>query len=118
MNISTSKLLNMKISPRKLMLVTNAISGLSVNEALKYLHFSRKRCSLDVSKCIISAVSNANSSKQNFNISSLNNVYVSSVVGKGRQLKRMRCRARGKSALILKRYSHLYVELHTNKIEV
>ena len=50
---------NLRISPQKLNLVAGLIRGKKVNQALADLEFSRKRIAIDVRKCVMSAVANA-----------------------------------------------------------
>ena len=47
------------IPPRKMRLVTNAVKGLRVNEALAYLKFMPNAGALPASKVIASAAANA-----------------------------------------------------------
>src|SRR5678815_2104352 len=46
-------------SPYKMRLVIDEIRGLSVNDALAYLQFSKKHASLQIAKTLRSAVANA-----------------------------------------------------------
>ena len=50
---------NLRISPQKLNLVAQLIRGKKVSDALSDLEFSRKRIAIDVRKCVMSAVANA-----------------------------------------------------------
>ena len=50
---------NIRVSPRKLNLVAQMIRGKKVQAAIADLEFSRKRIAVDVRKCVISAVANA-----------------------------------------------------------
>src|ERR1700737_2195615 len=50
---------NLRVSPQKLNLLAQLIRGKKVSTALADLEFSRKRISLDVRKCLQSAIANA-----------------------------------------------------------
>jgi large subunit ribosomal protein L22 len=101
--------LGIRGSARKLSLLAALVRGLKVSDAIQQLDFSKKRLALDVKKCIISCVSNA---KQNTNFV-IENLFISSIyVGKGKVMKRLKPRARGRSSRILKPFSNLYVKLN------
>lgn len=103
---------NLRISPQKLNLVAGLIRGLHVSEALNVLEFSHKRVSEDVYKTLVSAVSNA----ENNHGLDIDNLFVKEAyVGKAMVMKRMRARARGRSARILKPSSHLTVIVEEQK---
>jgi large subunit ribosomal protein L22 len=97
---------NLRVSPRKLSYVAQLIRGLSVDDALVQLTFSKKRIAHDVKKCLQSAVANA---ENNHNLD-VDVLYVSQVlVGKSFVMKRMRARARGRGARIEKFFSNLSI---------
>ena len=50
---------NLRVSPQKLNLLAQLIRGKKVATALADLEFSRKRISVDVRKCLQSAIANA-----------------------------------------------------------
>src|SRR5258708_36952585 len=56
---------NIGIPPRKMRLVTNAVKGLRVNEALAYLQFMPNAGARPVSKVVASAAANA---ENNYNL--------------------------------------------------
>ena len=58
-NEATAIARNLRVSPQKLNLVAQLIRGKKVATALADLEFSRKRISLDVRKCLQSAIANA-----------------------------------------------------------
>ena len=101
-----AKLVNIRISPRKLNLVAQSIRGLPVQRALNELEFSPKRISGDVRKCLYSAISNAENN-HNLDIDSL--VVAEAHVGKNFVMKRFSARARGRSSRILKPFAELTV---------
>ena len=100
---------NVRTSPRKLALVCNFIKGKKADVALRDLEFSRKRIAKEVSKTVKSAISNAENNYQY----DIDNLFVKEAfVGKGLVMKRLRARARGRAARILKPFSHLSIIVH------
>ena len=96
----------MRISPQKLNLVADTIRGLGVDAAINRLAFSRRRIARDVRKVVESAVANA----ENNHDLDVDRLFIAEAsVGKGLVLKRWRARARGRTARILKPFSHLTV---------
>jgi len=100
----TAKLKHLRISPRKVRLVTNLIKGLSVEEAERQLRFLNKRSARPILKLLRSALANAENnaklSKEGFYVSNV-------IVDSGPVLKRWRARAMGRAASIMKRTSHI-----------
>jgi large subunit ribosomal protein L22 len=104
-----SILKNVKISARKARLVANHIRGLSVDKALDFLTFSKKKASFFFKSVLTSAIANA---EHNANMD-IDNLYIFTVyVDEGPTKKAFRARAKGRSNRILKRTSHLTVKLH------
>jgi len=104
----TAKLRYYRQSPRKVRLVTKAISGLSTKEAFEQLQFIPKRASRPVTKLLQSAIANA---VNNFSLKN-DNLYIKSItVDSGPTLKRWRPRAFGKASMIRKKTSHIIVIL-------
>ena len=95
---------NVRSSPRKLSLVLNSIVGKKVDVVLKELDFLRKKVSLDVSKTVKSAISNAENNNQ-LDIDNL--IIKEAYVGKSIVMKRFRPRAKGRASAIKKPYSRL-----------
>jgi large subunit ribosomal protein L22 len=98
---------NYRQSPRKVRLLADLVRGKEVDKALETLSFVNKRASDPFTKVIKSAVANAKS--QGADVSKL--VIKKVAVDKGVVLKRFMPRARGSAARILKRNSHISVEL-------
>ena len=95
-----------RISPRKLRLVSDLVRGKSVADARSVLAFTPRGGSIVVEKCILSAVANA---ENNHDLSG-DELYISSIyVNEGPTLKRFRARAMGRAAPIRKRTSHITV---------
>ena len=95
-----------RVSPHKLNLVAQTIRGLDVEDALNRLTFSRRRIAADVRKTVQSAVANA----ENNHGLDVDRLYVAEAsVGRAVVMKRIRPRARGRSARIEKPFSNLSV---------
>ncbi len=107
-NISTAHARNLRVSPRKLGLVTDLIRNMHVSNALIQLSFSKKRIAQDVLKCLRSAVANA----ENNHDMDIDNLFVAEIlVGKAVVMKRFRPRARGRGYRIKKPFSNLSIKL-------
>ena len=98
----------LRISPQKLNLLAQSIRGMPAAKALNELQFSRKRHSADVLKALISAIANAENN-HSLDIDSL--VVSQAHVGKNLVMKRIRARARGRAARVLKPFSQLTIVL-------
>ena len=101
-----AKIRNLRISPQKLGLVTAAIRGRPVDEALITLANSRRRIAGDVRKCLQSAIANAENNHE-LDVDRL--VVAEATVGKGLVMKRWRPRARGRTGRVIKPFSHLTI---------
>lgn len=97
-----------RVSPQKLNLVASMIRGKTVNAALADLDFSKKRIAGEVRKCLMSAVANAENN-HGLDVDSL--VVDEAFVGKNLVMKRIRARARGRAARIVKPFSQLTVRV-------
>lgn len=101
-------------SPQKLNLLAQQIRGLPVQKAIDEMQFSRKRAAADVRKLLKSAVANAENN-HDLDIDSL--VVAEAHVGKNLVMKRIRARARGRAARIMKPFSQLTVVLRDTSQE-
>lgn len=101
-------------SPQKLNLLAQQIRGLPVQKAIDQMQFSRKRAASDVRKLLKSAVANAENN-HDLDIDSL--VVAEAHVGKNLVMKRIRARARGRAARIMKPFSQLTVVLRDTSQE-
>lgn len=100
-----AKLSNYRQAPRKVRLVADLVRGKSAARALMLLEVLPKRASGPMAKLIRSAVANAQGA-------SATDLYISKIaVDGGIVFKRMMPRARGRGAQILKRTSHVTLEL-------
>jgi large subunit ribosomal protein L22 len=102
---------NYRQSPRKVRLLADLVRGKNAAQALQSLEFVNKRASDPFAKVIRSAMANAKS--QGVDPQGL--IITKVAVDKGTVLKRFMPRARGSAARILKRNSHIVVELGTKK---
>ena len=105
----------LRVSPQKLNLIAQTIRGLSVEKAQAELTFSRKRHAEDVLKLLNSAIANAENN-HGLDIDSL--IVAEAFVGKNLVMKRIRARARGRAARILKPFSQLTIVLRDTPMVV
>jgi large subunit ribosomal protein L22 len=96
----------LRVSPQKLNLLAQLIRGKKVDKALADLTFSRKRVARDVKKTLESAIANAENN-HDLDVDAL--VVSEAYVGKGLVMKRLRPRARGRAARILKPFAQITV---------
>ena len=97
---------NLRVSPQKLNLLAQLIRGKKVATALADLEFSRKRISLDVRKCLQSAIANA---ENNHDLDVDDLVVSQAFVGKALVMKRFHARARGHGARIMKPFANITI---------
>ncbi len=98
-------------SPYKVRLVIDQIRGLSVNEALALLKFSKKHAADEIEKVLSSAVANAeDAARRNGGAVDVDRLYVAhTVVNEGRKLKRFTPAAMGRATPVHKRTSHIEI---------
>ena len=95
-----------RVSPRKVRLVVDAVRGKPVNEALATLQFLPNNAAKEVFKVVKSAAANA---ENNYQIAP-DELYVAKIYAdEGPTLKRFKPRSRGRVSPILKRSSHITV---------
>ena len=99
---------SIRTSGQKLNLVAKSIRGCNIKVAIDQLTFSKKRVSREVLKVLNSAIANA---ENNFGLDIDKLVVSEAYVGKSLVMKRMRARARGRAARILKPFSKLTILL-------
>ena len=105
---ATAKAKSIRTSGQKLNLVAKSIRGQSIKIAIDQLAFSKKRISKEVLKVLNSAIANA---ENNFGLDIDKLIVDEAYVGKSIVMKRMRARARGRAARILKPFSKLTIVL-------
>lgn len=97
-----------RFSAQKARLVADQVRGLSVEQALDLLAFSPKRAAKVVKQVLESAIANA----EHNNGMDVDELKISAIyVDEGPTLKRMRARAKGRGARILKRMCHITVKV-------
>jgi large subunit ribosomal protein L22 len=97
---------NIGIPPRKVRLVTNAVKGLRVNEALAVLQFLPNASATPVSKVVASAAANA---ENNYNLDP-NQLYILNIIAdEGLSFDRVKPRSHGRVGRIKRRQSHVTV---------
>ena len=101
-----AKAKSIRSSGQKLNLVAQAIRGQKIKQAIDQLTFSRKRIARQVLKVLNSAIANA---ENNFGLDIDKLIVDEAFVGKSVVMKRMRPRARGRAARILKPFSKLTI---------
>lgn len=103
---AVAKLRYTRISAQKGRLVADQIRGLPVEQAQNILAFSNKKGAALMKKVLDSAIANA----ENNEGADIDELKVSAVlVDEGPTMKRIRARAKGRAARILKRSSHFTV---------
>jgi large subunit ribosomal protein L22 len=99
---------SIRTSGQKLNLVAKSIRGNNIKVAIDQLTFSKKRIAKEVLKVLNSAIANA---ENNFGLDIDKLIVSEAYVGKSIVMKRMRARARGRAARILKPFSKLTILL-------
>ena len=103
-----AKAKSIRTSGQKLNLIAKSIRGCNIKVAIDQLTFSKKRVSREVLKVLNSAIANA---ENNFGLDIDKLIVKEAYVGKSIVMKRMRARARGRAARILKPFSKLTILL-------
>lgn len=112
MTVVTASLNYFRMSPRKVRVVAKLIKNLSVERAEKELLFRNKRAAKAILKLLKSAVSNAKNKGYNEKELYVKNI----IVNEGpKHLKRYYPKARGRVGQIIKKMSHIKIELDVNK---
>ena len=101
---------HLRMSPRKVRLVVDAVRGMAVEPALAQLNFMSRAAARPVKKLLESAIANA---EHNFKLDRAGLFIKSALVNQGPTLKRWRPRAMGAAAPILKRTSHITLVLES-----
>jgi large subunit ribosomal protein L22 len=97
---------NLGVPPRKMRLVTNAVKGLRVNEALALLPFLPNAGAEPVRKVVASAAANA---ENNYNLNPDELFILNIVADESFRLKRVKPRSHGRVAHIVRRFCHVTV---------
>ncbi|MFK7815103.1 MAG: 50S ribosomal protein L22 [Gammaproteobacteria bacterium] len=103
-----AKLTFIRIAPQKARLVADQVRGQKVDRALEILKFSQKKGAVLIRKVLESAIANAEHNEG----ADIDELKISKIfVDEGPTHKRFRARAKGRAAKILKRTSHITVEV-------
>ena len=103
-----AKLKYARISPQKCRLVADAVRGKTVESALQILAFMPKKGAAIVKKVLESAVANAEHN-HGADVDELKVAVI--MVDEAPTLRRYRARAKGRGARIIKRNSHITVQV-------
>jgi large subunit ribosomal protein L22 len=107
MNVA-AKLRYARVSPQKCRLIADMVRGKPVGEALQALTFTPKKAARIVKKVLESAIANA----EHNHGADIDELKVAAVmVDEAPTYKRFQARARGRGARILKRNSHITVNV-------
>lgn len=102
-------------TPRKMRLVANQVKDLSLEKALRQLALIDRRASLAILKVLKQAIANAmNNHRLPFESLELKGIQINP----GSVYKRWRAVSRGRAHSIMKRTSHIRVELGVKKVDV
>jgi large subunit ribosomal protein L22 len=104
-----------RVSARKARLVADLVRGKDVPEAMDLLAFTDKKTAPMIRKLIESAVANAEHAAKRDSVDlEIDRLFVKTItVDGGPNLRRFRPRAQGRATKILKKSSHISVELST-----
>ena len=106
--MATARLSHTRITPRKARIIANMIRGKQVARAIDDLRFLHKSGAKLFFKLLVSAVANAED-KSDVNVDNL--VATKVTGGQGPTLRRWRPRAMGRANRILKKTSHIHLEV-------
>src|SRR3990167_3117053 len=102
---------NVKISPKKLRFLIDAVKKMDPYKALDHLYYTPTKSAKILYKAVKSAVDNAkNISKDIENLK-----FKKLLIEEGRKLKRFRAGGRGTAKPILRRFSHIQVILEADQ---
>lgn len=105
---TAARLHNVRISPQKARLVADQIRGLPVDRALNVLAFSTKKAAAIIKKLLESAIANA----EHNDAADIDELRVDAIwVDPAATLKRVTARARGRANRLVKRSSHITIQV-------
>ena len=97
-----------RISPQKVRLIADQIRGMPVEDALNSLTFGTTKSAAMMKKVLESAIANAEHNEG----ADIDELFVTTAfIDGGPTLKRIRARAKGRAARILKRTSHITIKV-------
>jgi len=110
--IVRAQLRNFRMSASKVRLVADIIRGKSAGDVKNILEFILRKVVMALKKLLDSAIANA---ENNYNLDPDTLFLKTVMVDEGQVMKRFVPRAQGRAAKILKRSSHVTIELAANK---
>ncbi len=112
---SMARLRYVRVSPQKARLVADLVRGKDVSEAIEVLGFVEKKSAPIIRKLVESAVANAEQAAGRDRVDlDIDDLYIQTIhVDQGPSLRRFRPRAQGRATRILKKTSHITVQLAT-----
>ena len=115
MVIAIARVKHIRVTPQKARRIVDIIRGKQANEALAILKFAPQAASEPVYKLVASAMANARvkADASNSFLDEQDLVVHRAYVDEGTTLKRFRPRAQGRAFKILKRTSHITIEVAT-----
>lgn len=110
---ATSHVRNIRISPRKMRLVTNLVKGMFAYDAISQLEFTNKKGARIVIDMLKSAMANG---ENNFDLKK-ENLYIKTITcDAGPKIKRYMPRAQGRASEIRRPLAHIHVLLEEREI--
>jgi len=102
-----------RVSPQKARLVADLVRGRDVSEAIEVLGFTQKKSAPMIRKLVESAVANAEvKARRDASDLDIDELFIKTIhIDEGPVLRRFRPRAQGRATKILKKTSHITVEL-------
>ncbi len=101
----------LRVAPRKVRIVADAVRGMKVGEAIAMLKYTPQAASPHLAKLLRSAVANAEQKGGRVDVDAL---FVKTLtVDQGPKMRRFMARAMGRAYRVEKKTSHVYVELGT-----
>ncbi len=110
--IVRAQLRNFRMSAQKVRLVADIIRGKSAGDAKNILEFTPRKAAMALKKLLDSAIASA---ENNYNLDPDTLILKTVLVDEGQVMKRFVPRAQGRAAKILKRSSHITIELAADK---
>jgi large subunit ribosomal protein L22 len=103
---------HIRVSPRKARLIVDGIRGLQAEEALNFLHFNKKAAAHSIEKTLRSAIANLMDKHDGDSpVPPEEYLVTRAFVDDGATMKRWRPKSMGRAGMILKRSSHITIEV-------
>ena len=102
-------------SPYKVRKTLDSVRGLSIDEALNYLHFSPEKAATVIEKTIKSAVSNLINENEGADVDQNSLMLKEAYVDGGPVMKRFRAASMGRASRLRRPTSHLTVVIKSEK---